>query len=67
MPIAVAANQMIAAIAAALLIVFWIWMVTDIARRRDLKASSKALWLVFGVVVPGIALLAYSIAGRRKT
>jgi hypothetical protein len=46
--------------------VIWIWIVItvliDIFRRRDIGGFSKALWVVFVVILPWLGVLIYLIA-----
>src|SRR3954453_17715028 len=46
--------------------VVWIWLVilvfSDIFRRRDCGGGTKALWIIFVIVLPYIGVLAYLIA-----
>lgn len=46
--------------------VVWIWMMivilSDIFRRRDIGGWSKALWIVFLIVLPFLGVLVYLIA-----
>ena len=46
--------------------VIWIWIVVtvliDIFRRRDIGGFSKALWVVFVVILPWLGVLIYLIA-----
>ena len=48
--------------------VIWIWMMvvilTDVFRRRDIGGFSKALWVVFLILVPFLAALIYLIANH---
>lgn len=48
--------------------VIWIWMVVtilmDVFRRRDIGGWSKALWIVFVVVLPYLGILVYLIANH---
>ena len=48
--------------------VIWIWMMvvilTDVFRRRDMSGFSKALWVVFLILVPFLAALIYLIANH---
>ena len=45
--------------------VIWIWMMvvilTDVFRRRDISGWSKALWVVFLIVLPFLGALTYLI------
>lgn len=45
--------------------VIWIWMMivilTDVFRRRDISGWSKALWVVFLIVLPFLGVLIYLI------
>lgn len=54
--------------------VIWIWLliktIADIFRSDDLRGLSKALWLIFVIVLPYLGVLVYVIArgdgmGRR--
>jgi hypothetical protein len=49
--------------------VIWIWLLitvfADIFRRRDCGGWTKALWVVFVIVVPYIGVLAYLIAQHQ--
>ena len=46
--------------------VIWIWLLitvfADIFRRRDCGGGTKALWIIFVIVLPYIGVLAYLIA-----
>ena len=46
--------------------VIWIWMMililSDIFRRHDIGGWSKALWIVFMIILPFIGVLVYLIA-----
>ena len=46
--------------------VIWIWLLitvfSDIFRRRDCGGGTKALWIIFVIVLPYIGVLAYLIA-----
>lgn len=46
--------------------VIWIWLLitvfADIFRRRDCGGWTKALWIIFVIVLPYIGVLAYLIA-----
>jgi hypothetical protein len=46
--------------------VIWIWLLitvfADIFRRRDTGGGSKALWIVFVIVLPYLGVLVYLIA-----
>src|SRR3954447_26759640 len=46
--------------------VIWIWIVitvlADIFRRQDIGGFSKALWVVFVVILPWLGVLIYLIA-----
>lgn len=46
--------------------VAWIWIAitcfTDIFRRHDIGGGSKALWVVFIIVIPFLGVLVYLIA-----
>jgi len=46
--------------------VIWIWIVItvliDIFRRRDIGGFSKALWVIFVVILPWLGVLIYLIA-----
>jgi hypothetical protein len=48
------------------LLVAWIWVVisvlADVFRSRDLSGVSKALWVLFIIVIPWLGVLAYIIA-----
>jgi len=43
--------------------VIWIWtvimMLTDVFRRQDIGGGSKALWVIFMIVLPFIGVLTY--------
>ncbi|HYV17281.1 MAG TPA: SHOCT domain-containing protein [Conexibacter sp.] len=49
--------------------VIWIWLLitvfADIFRRRDCGGWTKALWVVFVIVLPYIGVLAYLIVQHR--
>jgi len=49
--------------------VIWIWLLitvfADIFRRRDCGGWTKALWIVFVIVLPYIGVLAYLIAQHQ--
>ena len=46
--------------------IIWIWLLitvfADIFRRHDIGGGSKALWIIFVIVLPYIGVLAYLIA-----
>ena len=46
--------------------VIWIWMIvvifTDVFRRRDIGGWTKALWVVFMILLPFLGVLVYLIA-----
>jgi hypothetical protein len=48
--------------------VVWIWIMivilTDVFRRRDIGGWSKALWVVFLIVLPFLGALVYLIANH---
>lgn len=47
------------------LLIAWIWVVIsvlgDVFRSRDMKGVSKALWVLFIIVIPWLGVLAYII------
>jgi len=50
------------------LFVIWIWILitvfSDIFRRKDIGGGSKALWIVFVIVLPYLGVLVYLIANH---
>lgn len=52
------------------LMLAWIWVVisvlADVFRSRDLTGVSKALWVLFIIVIPWLGVLAYIIARGDK-
>jgi hypothetical protein len=50
------------------LFVIWIWILitvfADIFRRKDIGGGSKALWIVFVIVLPYLGVLVYLIANH---
>jgi len=50
------------------LFVIWIWILitvfADIFRRRDVGGGSKALWIIFVIVLPYLGVLVYLIANH---
>src|SRR3954462_36626 len=50
--------------------VIWIWtvivMLTDVFRRTDIGGGSKALWVIFMVVLPFIGVLTYLITQHKQ-
>ena len=46
--------------------VIWIWLLitvfADIFRRRDIGGGSKAIWIIFVIVLPYLGVLVYLIA-----
>lgn len=46
--------------------VIWIWLLitvfADIFRRRDVGGGSKAIWIIFVIVLPYLGVLVYLIA-----
>jgi hypothetical protein len=51
------------------LFVIWIWILitvfVDIFRRRDVGGGSKALWIIFVIVLPYLGVLIYLIANHE--
>ena len=49
--------------------VCWIWLVimifSDIFRRHDIGGFSKALWIIFIIVIPFVGVLIYLIANSK--
>jgi len=47
------------------LFVIWIWILitvfTDVFRRKDIGGGSKALWIIFVIVLPFLGILIYLI------
>ena len=50
------------------LFVIWIWILitvfADIFRRKDIGGGTKALWIVFVIVLPYLGVLVYLIANH---
>ena len=50
------------------LFIIWIWILitvfADIFRRRDIGGGSKALWIIFVIVLPYLGVLVYLIANH---
>ena len=50
------------------LFIIWIWILitvfADIFRRRDVGGGTKALWIVFVIVLPYLGVLVYLIANH---
>ena len=50
------------------LFVIWIWILitvfADIFRRKDIGGGSKALWIIFVIVLPYLGVLVYLIANH---
>ena len=50
------------------LFVIWIWILitvfSDIFRRKDIGGGSKALWIIFVIVLPYLGVLVYLIANH---
>ena len=50
------------------LFVIWIWILitvfVDIFRRRDIGGGSKALWIIFVIILPYLGVLIYLIANH---
>jgi hypothetical protein len=50
------------------LFVIWIWILitvfADIFRRKDIGGGSKALWIIFVIVLPYLGVLIYLIANH---
>ena len=50
------------------LFVIWIWILitvfADIFRRRDMGGGSKALWIIFVILLPYLGVLVYLIANH---
>ena len=50
------------------LFVIWIWILitvfSDIFRRKDIGGGSKALWIIFVIVLPYLGVLIYLIANH---
>jgi hypothetical protein len=51
------------------LFVIWIWILitvfADIFRRKDVGGGSKALWIIFVIVLPYLGVLIYLIANHE--
>ena len=49
--------------------VIWIWILivilTDVFRRRDIGGWSKALWVIFLIILPFLGVLVYLIANHN--
>src|SRR3954453_17426905 len=49
--------------------VIWIWtvivMLTDVFRRQDIGGGTKALWVIFMVVLPFVGVLTYLIVEHK--
>jgi type VI protein secretion system component VasK len=52
------------------LFVIWIWILitvfADIFRRKDVGGGSKALWIIFVIVLPYLGVFVYLIARGHK-
>src|SRR6056297_228625 len=52
------------------LLVAWIWVVisvlADVFRSRDMRGISKALWVLFIILIPWLGVLAYIIVRGDK-
>ena len=50
------------------LFVIWIWILitvfTDVFRRKDIGGGSKALWIIFVILLPYLGVLVYLIANH---
>ena len=50
------------------LFIIWIWILitvfSDIFRRRDIGGGSKALWIIFVILLPYLGVLVYLIANH---
>ena len=50
------------------LFIIWIWILitvfSDIFRRKDVGGGSKALWIIFVIVLPYLGVLIYLIANH---
>ena len=50
------------------LFVIWIWILitvfSDIFRRKDIGGGTKALWIIFVIVLPYLGVLVYLIANH---
>ena len=48
--------------------IIWFWLLftvfADIFRRRDIGGGSKALWLIFAIVLPYLGVLVYLLANH---
>ena len=53
------------------LFIIWIWILitvfADIFRRKDVGGGSKALWIIFVIVLPYLGVLIYLIARPKMT
>jgi len=51
------------------LFVIWIWILitvfVDIFRRKDVGGGSKALWIIFVIILPYLGVLIYLIANHE--
>src|SRR5947209_14325425 len=49
--------------------VIWIWtvvvMLTDVFRRHDIGGGTKALWVIFMVILPFVGVLTYLIVEHK--
>ncbi len=49
--------------------IIWIWLLitvfADIFRRRDVGGGSKALWIIFVIILPYLGVLIYLIAQHQ--
>ena len=50
------------------LFVIWIWILisvfADVFRRKDIGGGSKALWIIFVIILPYLGVLVYLIANH---
>ncbi len=50
------------------LFIIWIWILitvfADVFRRKDIGGGTKALWIIFVIVVPYLGVLVYLIANH---
>lgn len=45
---------------------FWIWMLVDAARNRELDQNEKVVWIVVVALLHFLGALIYFFAGRPK-
>lgn len=46
------------------LLLIWIWAIIDIARRPELNALMKLIWIVVVIAFPFVGVILYLIFGR---